>query len=209
MRAFAVLPAAGRSLRMGSPKLLLPWPAAGGDRTATVVEHVVATWKASRVEAVVVTVHPDDARLAELCRAAGAEVVVPSTPPPDMKASIRAGLEFLAERYRPDRHDIWLTAPADLPLLTTTSIDLLIEAAETHPGVCLRPRYGDRYGHPVVWPWSFAADVAGLAADEGLNALLQRISWQVCDAGPACVSGDLDTPADYAALRARQDRYDR
>ena len=60
MRSFAVIPAAGRSQRMGQPKLLLPW-----GRT-TVIEHVLGVWRASRVTHTVIVVHPDDKFLAEL-----------------------------------------------------------------------------------------------------------------------------------------------
>jgi CTP:molybdopterin cytidylyltransferase MocA len=31
----------------------------------------------------------------------------------------------------------------------------------------------ERRGHPVLFPWSLAAAVDGLSADEGVNALLQ------------------------------------
>ena len=62
-RFFGVIPAAGRSVRMGEPKLLLPW------RDGTLIEHVLAQWLASRVACVTVVVHPDDQELAAVCRA--------------------------------------------------------------------------------------------------------------------------------------------
>jgi CTP:molybdopterin cytidylyltransferase MocA len=37
MQTFAIIPAAGRSVRMGQPKLLLPWG------QTTLLEHVLAT----------------------------------------------------------------------------------------------------------------------------------------------------------------------
>ncbi len=71
MRSFAIVPAAGRSVRMGRPKLNLPW----GE--STVLEHVVQAWLASRVDRVIVVVRRDDERLDELCRSLGVEVCVP------------------------------------------------------------------------------------------------------------------------------------
>ena len=202
-RAFAILPAAGRSVRMGTPKLLLPW----GDDGKTVIEHVLDTWRRSRVDAVVLVVHPEDQMLAELGRRAGAEVVVASEPPPDMKASIRLGLAYVADRYRPQVGDLWLTAPADLPLLQTTTIDGLLAAAEGRPGVCLRPRHAGRFGHPVVWPWSLQLNVAGLGPNEGLNRLFQQVEWLAVDSPADCTAGDLDTPDDYRKLHPPHDRY--
>jgi molybdenum cofactor cytidylyltransferase len=58
-RSFAIVPAAGRSARMGAPKLLLPL----GDRP--VIDWVLAAWTASRVTRTVVVVRADDAPLLE------------------------------------------------------------------------------------------------------------------------------------------------
>ena len=41
-RSFAVVPAAGRSRRMGRPKLLLPW----GE--STIIQQVLGAWRASQ-----------------------------------------------------------------------------------------------------------------------------------------------------------------
>ena len=188
---------------MGTPKLLLPW----GSDGKTVIEHVLDTWRCSRVDAVVLVVHPEDHALAELGRRAGAEVVVASEPPPDMKASICWGLAYLAERHRPQADDHWLTAPADLPLLQTATIDGLLAAAESRPGVCLRPRHAGRFGHPVVWPWSLHAKAAELGANEGLNKLFDQIEWVAVDSAADCTAGDLDTPDDYRKLYPPNDRY--
>ena len=94
-RFFAIVPAAGRSVRMGEPKLLLPW----GE--TTIIESVLAAWRASRVARIVVVVHPEDTRLAELCRAASAMVIQPEIPPPDMKASVCHALAWLAVHESP------------------------------------------------------------------------------------------------------------
>ncbi|MGC3970281.1 MAG: nucleotidyltransferase family protein [Pirellulales bacterium] len=201
-RAFAILPAAGRSLRMGVPKLLLPW----GDDGTTVIQHVLANWRSSRIDAVVVVVHPEDRELAEVCRRAGVDVAVASTPPPDMKASIRIGLEHLDVHRRPTADDLWLTAPADLPLLKITTIDLMLAAAMDHPGEILRPSHAGGFGHPVVWPWPVRTKVAELAENQGLNALFELLPWRAIEAPADCRAGDLDTPDDYRRLRPPHDR---
>ncbi|MEZ6078052.1 MAG: NTP transferase domain-containing protein [Pirellulaceae bacterium] len=54
---FAIVPAAGRSRRMGQSKLLLPW------RGTTVIEHVIEAWLRSRVTQVVVVARRDDLEL--------------------------------------------------------------------------------------------------------------------------------------------------
>jgi len=187
---------------MGTPKLLLPWGPAG----STVVERVLAAWRASRVERIVVVTHPDDEQLAKICRAAGADVFAPPTPPADMKASIRYGLEYLAGVARPSDDDAWLAAPADLPLLTPATIDRVIGAYDPARGRAVRPRYGGKFGHPVLWPWRGAALVAGLPEQRGLDALLEQTGFDVVECEADSVGADLDTPEAYRRLR---DRYDR
>src|SRR5262245_3743720 len=122
MNTFAIIPAAGRSRRMGQPKLLMPW------QGATVLEHVIATWRASRASHVIVVAHPEDAALADLARRAGAIVVQPKTPPPQMKDSVAYGLDYIARNLQPTPRDAWLLAPADMPQLAVETIDLLIDA---------------------------------------------------------------------------------
>jgi CTP:molybdopterin cytidylyltransferase MocA len=112
MQTFAVIPAAGRSLRMGQPKLLLPW------RGSTVLENVLKTWSASRVGRVVLVVHPDDAEILRLGAAAGAHVVQPQTPPEEMKVSVQLALDYISH-FEPTETDAWLLAPADMPTLAT------------------------------------------------------------------------------------------
>jgi len=207
MRSFAVVPAAGRSQRMGEPKLLLPW------RESTIIEHVLAAWRDSRVDAVVMVVHPEDVRLAELGRKSGARVVQPRVPPAEMKVSVALALAHIAQEFRPDSSDAWLLAPADMPTLSAAVIDGLIDAHRTalSSGEAMAPTIwapaaAGRRGHPVLFPWSLAAEVEWLGADEGINALVARYPVRTIEAEASAILEDLDTPADYQRLRQQERR---
>jgi molybdenum cofactor cytidylyltransferase len=206
MQTFAVIPAAGRSQRMGQPKLLLPWGA------STVIERVLAAWRASSVDHVVMVVHPDDGELAESGRRCGALVVQPEVPPPQMKASIRAGLAEIERRFRPVAGDAWLLAPADMPMLSHRVVDRLIAAHRAYSSTDKGPEptiwataAGGRRGHPVLFPWSLAQEVDALGESEGLNVLLARHPVQTIEADAQEVLEDLDTPQDYTRLRPQGD----
>jgi molybdenum cofactor cytidylyltransferase len=199
-RCFALVPAAGRSQRMGQPKLLLPW------RGGTIIEQVLAAWRASRVARVVVTVHPDDVELADVCRRAGLDVVVGQPPPPDMKASVRFGLAFLEAAECPTAADAWLVAPADMPLLSTEVIDRLIAAHDPARPRILVATHAGRRGHPVLLPWSCAADAAQLAPTAGLDQLIQSAGAELVECGEGAIAGDVDTPDDFRGLQSRHDR---
>jgi len=203
MQAIAILPAAGRSERMGQPKLLLPWG------STTLIEHVIAQWKASRVDRVIMVVHPGDDQLAALGEQAGAEVLRPQPPPSEMKVSVRWALEHLAKGPMAPT-DAWLLAPADVPGLRTATINGLIAAyqhglsdrTQLHqPPRIWAASHDGRTGHPVLFPWAFAEKVASLGPSEGLNALLKANPVTLVELGPGALCDDVDTPADYQRLR--------
>jgi molybdenum cofactor cytidylyltransferase len=204
MQTFAVIPAAGRSLRMGQPKLLLPWG------TSTVLEQVLETWSASRVGRVILVVHPHDAEIVRLGAAAGAHVVQPETAPEEMKVSVQLALDYISH-FAPSPTDAWLLAPADMPTLSTATIDQLISAYESslaaNPAATPRiwaPRCDGRRGHPVLFAWTLRSEVAALGPDEGINTLLSRHDVAYVEASAGAILEDLDTPEDYERLRARQ-----
>lgn len=180
---------------MGRPKLLLPWG------NGTVIERVLAAWRASRVEHVVVVTRGDDADLADICRRCGVAVAPASPPPPDMKASVRHGLAYVAQSWQPGSRDVWLVAPADLPGLSTETIDRVLAAHDPLRPAIVVPR-GERRGHPVLFPWGLAEEVASLPDDRGIDELLRRHAVREVRVEDAAGAGDdLDTPEDYERLR--------
>jgi molybdenum cofactor cytidylyltransferase len=198
-RTFALIPAAGHSRRMGAPKLLLPL--AG----RPLIARVIAAWRQSRVDHVVVVVRPDDTALADVVRSSGVELVVPMAPPPDMKASLQAALWHVEHHHHPTEADAFLVAPADMPRLSSAVMDLLINQHRIQPERILVPTLAGRRGHPVLFPWPLAAEVHTLAADEGFNALVDCHDPLLipCDdllAGQEDPFADIDTPGDYGQM---------
>ncbi|HXT57618.1 MAG TPA: nucleotidyltransferase family protein [Pirellulales bacterium] len=198
-QSFAIIPAAGRSVRMGRPKLLLPWG------KHTVIEELLAAWRGSRVSQVIMTVHPDDVDLARLGASAGAEIVKVDPPPADMKASVLAGLDYVESKQRPGANAAWLLAPADMPLLTAKLIDRLLAAWQQNlfrnrQEILALSRDGRR-GHPVLFPWAIVAAARRLPADAGLNQLLDDFGCRELAVDEDAAFVDLDTPADYQRWR--------
>ena len=83
--------------------------------------------------------------------------MVAEPPPPDMKASILCGLEFLRQHYAPGESDAWLVAPADMPRLPSSAIDRLVEACHEGQDEILVPCPRGRRGHPNLLPGRAAA----------------------------------------------------
>lgn len=192
-RVFGVLPAAGRSRRMGRPKLLLP----AGE--GTLIEHVLRTWRAC-VPVVVVVVHPQDTLLADICRRCGAHVVVAQQPPPDMRASVACALDELRCLYRPSDEDGWLLAPADMPGLTAAAIGSVLAARAPGRQEMLIPVWKGSRGHPVYFPWPLAERVVVLPDGVGIDTLVRQGPAREVTAADASVLSDLDTPEAYEAF---------
>ena len=183
---------------MGRAKLLLSW--AG----RTLIEHVLDSWRLGGVDARIVVVHPEDVQLADVCRAAGATVCVPATPPPEMKDSVQAGLSLVKQLFEPADDNAWLLAPADLPLLSASLICMLMEVYSQSKTPIVAPRLPNgRTGHPVLFSWRLSAEVTELRG--GVKELLERhrvsfVEWHNADA-----FADVDTLGEYHHL---QNRYD-
>ena len=200
MKSFAIIPAAGQSTRMGRPKLLLPW----NDRT--IIEHVLEIWQQSGVDHRIVVVS-EQGRLAEVCRAAGADVCVPNAPLPEMKDSIEAGLSYARDSFHPTDEDAWLVAPADMPQLSAGLIRRLIEEYRCSSASVVAPRITDGHlGHPVLFPWRLAAEVPKLTGT--LKDLLHSQPIRHVECQKTEVFDDVDTWKDYRRLHNQHDPTD-
>lgn len=190
----AIVPAAGRSERMGRPKLILPL----GE--TTVIERVVASLRGGGADPVIVVAPPRDAPggalLIDAAEAAGAVVVVPAQRPADMRASFERGIARLAELPAPLAV---LLAPADSPGITPALVALVVEQVRAEPQAIVIPTYQGRRGHPIALPWDLAVGSRGLPLGAGLNALVALNASRVVefDAGDPGTLDDLDTPQDY------------
>lgn len=190
----AIVPAAGRSERMGRPKLTLP---IGG---VPLIVRLVNALRLGGADLVVVVVAPVDqpgaSNLADAARSAGADVIVAEHPPPDMRASVEIALAHLAAGPEPATI---LLAPGDSPGISQELVAQVVARASADPRLIIRPEVHGRRGHPVAIPWSLATEIPRLPPDAGVNTLVRAqaesiIVLQVDDAG---ATADLDTPEDY------------
>jgi molybdenum cofactor cytidylyltransferase len=202
---FALLPAAGKSTRMGRPKLLLPL---GG---RTVLECVITALRQASVDHVLVVVGPHVPELAAVATQVGAHVCMLAEETPDMRATVERGLSWLEERFQPRPEDAWLLCPADHPTLDPRAVRQLLEARTDHPAwTVFIPRFGERRGHPALIEWQHVAAMRALPPGVGYNVYLRQQAGATREVtvASADVLWDLDTPEDYAYLQERH-RSDR
>ncbi len=102
----AIVPAAGLSRRMGQPKLLLDL--AG----RTVMARVIEALHDAGIARCLVVVRSDDQTLIQEVTAAGGEVVLPATDPPDMRQSVQWALRAVGGR---ESGVGWSSCPVEVP----------------------------------------------------------------------------------------------
>ncbi len=194
---------------MGRPKLTLPWTLDG--RAATIIERVVAALARGGVRRVFVVARGDDAELAAVVARTSARLVVPEVDPPDMRASVSAGLR--PAQGSETAPGPWLVVPGDHPLFGSDTVRRLIECWGTTVAIPVQhpmpsvyvPVHGGERGHPVLFAPELASRVDEIPDGDGLNWLVRsglaaRREVAVDDPG---VLADLDTPADYERWRDR------
>jgi molybdenum cofactor cytidylyltransferase len=197
MRTFGLIPAAGKSRRMGRPKLLLP--VAG----ATVLEHVLSAIRSAGVADILVVVAPDADDLAQVAASAGAHVLRLDADTPDMRATCEHGLAWIDANLHPRHDDGWLLLPADHPTVRPEVVRALLTAARENPDkTIIVPTHAGRRGHPTWLRWPHVAAIRDLAPEKGLNVLIRsnadgtlELAWPSDE-----ILRDLDTPEDYRRL---------
>jgi len=198
---YAIIPAAGKSERMGQSKLMLPWPTPV-QPDGLLIDSVLRAWTSSCVTRIVVVVRSDDKQLAVACRRWPVTLLQPATPPIDMKASVQLAVSFLNDVYQPDATSRCFVAPADLPALTHEIIDRLAATSFDSERIVV-PSFGSRQGHPALLPWAMMSEVLTLLDDQGIDQIVKRHDKTIVSFPATDLVDDVDTPEEYeSALKA-------
>lgn len=192
----AIILAAGRSRRMGTQKLLLPF---GG---TTVIAHVVGQVLASGVEEGYVVVGCDGRQIAD--ELSGRRVTIVTNPDQDssMLDSVRCGLRAL-----PQGCESILVALGDQPGITSELVDDMLRAFAATDRAILVPVHEGRRGHPLLFSAGYCEDVLTRYDEVGLRGLLRAHPDEVLElpASSSAVLSDMDYPGDYREELARHE----
>jgi len=190
----AVVAAAGRSRRMGSPKQLLAW----GDSTviATVAQNLTA---ADAAPVLCVVGHRQAEMREALANTAAQTVFNPDYIEGEMLSSYQAGIRALAETDCVGT----LIALGDQPHIPVAIIRQALEQAQVTPDKLVIPSYNMRRGHPFYVPRQLWLELLALSGDETLRTLLMRHPDEIVyvNVDSAAILRDMDTPEEYAAVQ--------
>ena len=193
----ALVPAAGRSRRMGRPKPLLEW--AG----TTLLGALVDALCRGGVERVVVVVAGGDRALAAEAERLGARVARNERPERGMLSSVVEGLDALggAAGLAASGRALLVT-PVDHPAIRPATVVELLAAASESPRDLLVPVHEGRRGHPLLVPAELVVSIPALDPAVGLRQLLDRFRSRVAELpveDPGVVL-NVNTPEAYRRL---------
>jgi molybdenum cofactor cytidylyltransferase len=186
---------AGASVRMGKPKLLLPW------RDTTVIGQIVSTWRELSAAQIAIVMRPDDTSLsAELDRLGltGKDRIENPQPEQGMFSSILCAANWPGWKTGISG---WAIVLGDQPQLSAQALRPLVALhAQNLEQIC-QPAVGTHAGHPVILSKA-AFEALGQARTRTLKDFLKEMTsacvhLKLSDPG---VLLDLDTPEDYTRL---------
>ncbi len=189
----AIILAAGQSRRMGASKLLLPF----GDRT--VIARVVAAIPRGPVGRIFVVIRAGDSAIPNALAGQALDFVTNPDPEGDMLSSVRCGFRAL-----PAQCEAALIVLGDQPGVTPALIETLLAARGSSGCSLIVPRGPAGRGHPLLVGMEHRDEVLTCFDGVGLHGLLDAHPTSVLEAAAtgAMALSDLDTPADYARLKA-------
>lgn len=190
----AVVLAAGKSSRMGQPKLLLPW--ASG---RTILEHILDQLALAKLWEVTVVTGHRAGDVTRLAAQAGAQTVYNADyATGEMLSSLKAGLRAL-----PPHLSAALVVLGDQPRIQPKVITQVLAAYSEGAGEIVAPSYQMRRGHPILidrkyWPEILALPPDGSPRDV-IDRHKDRIAYVTVDSDS--VLRDVDTPEAYREER--------
>jgi CTP:molybdopterin cytidylyltransferase MocA len=194
----ALILAAGDSTRMGSPKATLALPGGG-----TFVTRIVRTLREAGVsDLVVVTGRHHDAVVESIARELSVAPRIVRNPDPSrgQLSSLLAGMEVALTS---STEGVMMTL-VDVPLVRVSTVTAVIAAWRDARAPIVRPAIGDRHGHPVIFDRAVLDELRRAPMDAGAKSVVRAHEAEILNVpvdDEGCLT-DVDTPADYEALRA-------
>ncbi len=159
----AVLLAAGKSKRMGRPKLLLPF---GG---STILERTVDNISSSLVDEVIVVLGAGARDLEKVIASRPVKLVFNPDYRRGMSTSLTCGLKMVNRRAQKV-----MVALADQPLVDKETYNRLIEESLSSEKGIVIPVFQSRRGNPIIFSIGYRQELLGLTGDVGGREIVSR-----------------------------------
>lgn len=185
--------AGGGSSRYGQPKMLLPW------RGKPVIQHVVEAALDSGLAEVVVVTGAVDLPLRKALASLPIRFVENQDWQSGQSRSVRKGVNAISPNCG---GAIFLLA--DQPAVSAALIRKIVEKHQQSLAPAVAPRVGERRTNPVLFDRITFPALLAVEGDRGGRALFDQYPPSYVNWDDEALLLDIDTPADYAKLRAME-----
>ena len=197
-----IILAAGRSARMGRPKLLLPW------KKTSVLGHLIEQWRVLGADQIAVVCAPGDVAVrAELDRLGFAEENRIGNPAPErgMFSSIQCAAQWPGWQAALTH---WAIVLGDQPHLQPQTLRRVLDFSAAQPAKVCQPARRGHGRHPVLLPKVLFRQLADSTAATLKDFLVARpAEVALCEVDDPGMEVDIDRPEDYdkaVALAAKR-----
>ncbi len=195
-RICALVPAAGMSTRMGSPKQLLPFG------RKTVLQSVVDTLLEANLDGILVVLGHEADTVRESLVERPLMFRVNSDYREGMFSSILCGFSAMAGSY-----DAALIALGDQPHIRSNVVRRVASAYQNDNKGIVVPVYRGKRGHPALVDLGrYFSEIQSLTGEQGLKPIMRGHPDDTLeiDVGDEGVLRDIDTPEEYQAELAKR-----
>jgi molybdenum cofactor cytidylyltransferase len=181
----AIILAAGESRRMGTPKMVLPF------KGTTILEQVILNVRNSKAGNIMVVLGAWKGNIEKILRKSEVDCCFNRNFSSGMLSSVLCGLD--------NTHGSFMVIPGDQPLISSESINIIIEKFTTSGKGIIVAMYNGKRGHPVLIHEKYRSEIKFLDPSKGLRELLERHAGDVLevDTGDPGVLKDFDTYEEY------------
>jgi len=195
---YGIVLASGQSIRMGKPKLLLPW------KGSSLIEHILTKMKKVTFKEIKVVIPDQNECLKTIVEQYNCSSIYNDSPYMGLGHSLSLAIQSL-----PLSSDAAIILLGDQPTLSAEDIRRVwfafkrVRSRQAYcPKIIIQMKYRDgRVGHPSLFSHHFFSDLRSLVGDKGGKDIICRNSRYIF----LCTSGneyphDIDTPNDYNLL---------
>jgi molybdenum cofactor cytidylyltransferase len=185
---WAIILAAGESVRMGSPKMLLPF------NGSSMIENVISNVLESKADKILVVLGSSGPEIEKLIRTKPVNYCYNENYRDGMLSSVKCGF-----RHIPVSSEAVLIYQGDQPLISSLTTDIIIDSYFASQKGIVLPVYHKRRGHPVLIDKKYRNDIEKLNPSIGLRSLSYNFREDVLEVvvNDPGILRDFDTYSDY------------
>jgi molybdenum cofactor cytidylyltransferase len=185
-----LIPAAGASRRLGSPKQLLKW----GD--STLISHAIETAEELDQKEIVVVLGAHYDKIKSEIDNKSVQILKNEDWKNGLGSSIAVGLNYLYKSC--NLYDAVLVLLTDQPLILPLYLKMMIEKFRVDESQIIATEYGNgKYGVPALFDKYYFEKLRKLTDDRGAQELIKQSAKFVTSTDINPLIADIDTEEDY------------